>query len=57
MITDIDGIEVGNWSDIEAKTGCTVILFPEGTTTNGKYVIEFKKGAFLPKMAIKIYAI
>ena len=36
MITDIDGIEVGNWSDIEAKTGCTVILFPEGTTASGE---------------------
>ena len=36
MITDIDGIEVGNWSDVEAKTGCTVILFPEGTTASGE---------------------
>ena len=36
MLTDIDGIEVGNWSDTEAKTGCTVILFPEGTTASGE---------------------
>ena len=36
MLTDIDGIEVGNWSDTEAKTGCTVILFPEGTVASGE---------------------
>ena len=36
MLTDIDGIEVGNWSDTEAKTGCTVILFPEGTAASGE---------------------
>jgi len=25
-----------------------VVLFPEGTTTNGKALMEFKKGAFIP---------
>jgi L-aminopeptidase/D-esterase-like protein len=31
-ITAIDGIQVGHATDITAKTGCTVILCPEGTT-------------------------
>lgn len=29
-LTDIEGILVGHWSDQQAKTGCTAILFPEG---------------------------
>ncbi len=36
MLTDIQGIEVGHWSDKEAATGCTVILFPEGTIASGE---------------------
>ena len=28
-ITAIPGIEVGHWSDAEAKTGCTVVVLPE----------------------------
>ena len=32
MITDIEGVRVGHWTDSAAQTGCTVILFPEGTT-------------------------
>lgn len=28
-ITAIPGIEVGHWSDQEAKTGCTVVVLPE----------------------------
>lgn len=31
MITDIDGVKVGHWTDAEAVTGCTVILPPDGT--------------------------
>ena len=31
-----------------------VLIFPEGTTTNGEYLISFKKGAFLPLAPIKI---
>ena len=34
MITDIDGIEVGHWTDASAMTGCTVALFPEGTVAS-----------------------
>lgn len=31
-ITDVKGIEVGHAQDLEALTGCTVLLFDEGTT-------------------------
>ena len=36
MITDIEGIKVGHWTDDIAQTGCTVILFPDGTTASGE---------------------
>jgi len=29
-LTDIPGLQVGHWTDLEAATGCTVILCPEG---------------------------
>jgi L-aminopeptidase/D-esterase-like protein len=29
-ITDVEGIEVGHWTDLEAATGCTAILCREG---------------------------
>jgi L-aminopeptidase/D-esterase-like protein len=29
-ITDVDGIEVGHWTDLEAATGCTVVLCRQG---------------------------
>jgi L-aminopeptidase/D-esterase-like protein len=29
-ITDVEGIEVGHWTDMEAATGCTVVLCREG---------------------------
>lgn len=28
-ITDVPGIRVGHWSDLEARTGCTVVLLPD----------------------------
>lgn len=31
MITEVGGIAVGHWTDDEARTGCTVVLVPEGT--------------------------
>jgi L-aminopeptidase/D-esterase-like protein len=31
MITDVEGIRVGHWSDHVGLTGCTVVLPPEGT--------------------------
>lgn len=31
MITRVEGIRVGHWTDPEAVTGCTVVLPPDGT--------------------------
>ncbi len=30
-LTDVSGIKVGHWTDLEAGTGCTVVLCPPGT--------------------------
>jgi L-aminopeptidase/D-esterase-like protein len=35
MITDISGLRVGHWTDPAARTGCTVVLFPDGTVASG----------------------
>src|SRR5919197_1248752 len=32
----IPGVKVGHWSDEQALTGCTVILFPDGATASGE---------------------
>eukprot|EP01017_Pseudomicrothorax_dubius_P034851 TRINITY_DN4820_c0_g2_i1.p1 TRINITY_DN4820_c0_g2~~TRINITY_DN4820_c0_g2_i1.p1 ORF type:complete len:361 (-),score=65.45 TRINITY_DN4820_c0_g2_i1:161-1243(-) len=34
-----------------------LILFPEGTTTNGQALISFKKGAFAPLVPVSIYCL
>lgn len=31
MITDVNGIRVGHWTHPGGRTGCTVVLLPEGT--------------------------
>lgn len=36
MITAVPGVRVGHWSDTTARTGCTVVLFPEGTTASAE---------------------
>jgi len=36
MITEVPGVRVGHWTDRRARTGCTVILFPEGTVGSGE---------------------
>ncbi len=36
MLSDVPGIAVGHWTDFEAKTGCTVIVLPKGTTASGE---------------------
>lgn len=36
MITDVPGVRVGHWTDERAATGCTVVLFPEGTVASGE---------------------
>ncbi|KAL1817839.1 lysophospholipid acyltransferase LPEAT1 isoform X2 [Daucus carota subsp. sativus] len=34
------------------KSAPIIMLFPEGTTTNGDYLLPFKSGAFLPKAPV-----
>ncbi len=36
MLTDIDGVLVGHWTEPQARTGCTVVVFPEGTVASGE---------------------
>lgn len=36
MITDVEGVRVGHWTDARAMTGCTVVLLPEGTVASGE---------------------
>ena len=36
MITSVPGVRVGHWTDAEARTGCTVVLLPAGTTASGE---------------------
>ena len=36
MITRVDGIRVGHWTDGVGKTGCTVVLCPPGTVGSGE---------------------
>ena len=36
MITDVDGVLVGHWTDEVAQTGCTAVLLPEGAVASGE---------------------
>src|SRR5690606_8594818 len=36
VITDVPGVRVGHWTDRRARTGCTVVLLPEGTVASGE---------------------
>lgn len=36
MLTEVPGVRVGHWTDPVARTGCTVVLFPEGTVASGE---------------------
>jgi len=36
VITEVDGVRVGHWTDEGARTGCTVVLFPDGTVASGE---------------------
>jgi L-aminopeptidase/D-esterase-like protein len=36
VITDVEGVRVGHWTDPVARTGCTVVLLPVGTTASGE---------------------
>ena len=32
----VPGVTVGHWTDAEARTGCTVVRFPDGTVASGE---------------------
>ena len=36
LISDVEGVLVGHWTDDVAQTGCTAVLFPEGTVASGE---------------------
>ncbi len=36
MITSVPGVRVGHWTDGRARTGCTTVLLPAGTTASGE---------------------
>jgi L-aminopeptidase/D-esterase-like protein len=36
VLTDVQGVRVGHWTDAHAATGCTVVLFPAGTVASGE---------------------
>ncbi len=36
MVTDVPGVLVGHWTDERARTGCTVVVLPEGTVASGE---------------------
>ena len=36
MITDVAGVRCGHWTDAVARTGCTAVLFPEGTVASAE---------------------
>jgi L-aminopeptidase/D-esterase-like protein len=36
VLTAVEDVCVGHWSDETARTGCTVVLFPEGTTASAE---------------------
>ena len=36
MITDVEGVLVGHWTNRVAQTGCTAVLLPEGTVASGE---------------------
>jgi L-aminopeptidase/D-esterase-like protein len=35
-VTAVDGVRVGHWTNASARTGCTVVLFPEGTVASAE---------------------
>jgi L-aminopeptidase/D-esterase-like protein len=35
-VTGIAGVRVGHWTDVHARTGCTVVLLPEGAVASGE---------------------
>lgn len=36
VLSDVDGVKVGHWTDVAARTGCTVVVLPPGTVASGE---------------------
>lgn len=36
MLPELSGVRVGHWTDLDARTGCTVVLFPDSTVASGE---------------------
>lgn len=36
MLTDVEGVRVGHWTDHEGETGCTAVLLPAGSVASGE---------------------
>lgn len=36
MLTDVEGVAVGHWTDPVALTGCTVVILPAGSVASGE---------------------
>ena len=36
MLGTLEGVTVGHWTDATARTGCSVVLLPEGTVASGE---------------------
>jgi len=36
VLTDIEGVRVGHWTNGEARTGCTVVVLPPGAVASGE---------------------
>jgi L-aminopeptidase/D-esterase-like protein len=36
VLTDVAGVRVGHWTNVAARTGCTVVLLPPGTVASGE---------------------
>jgi len=36
MLSELEGVTIGHWNDEHARTGVTVVLFPEGTVASGE---------------------
>ena len=36
MLSDVEGVRVGHWTDSIGGTGCTVVLLPDGTVASGE---------------------
>ena len=36
MVTEVEGVSIGHWTDPVGRTGCTVVVFPPGTVASGE---------------------